>query len=390
MARQIRNIAVIGSGTMGSGIAQLSAMRGHPVVLLDSNQAVLEKALTAIHASIDKQIQKGALSASEGQAVKVRVQCQRELAAIQGADLVVEAIVENLEAKREVFKNLEATVGPECILATNTSSLSVAAIAGSCEQAHRVVGLHFFNPATLLPLVEIVPHRHTDSAVVHMLHTLMQHWGKAPVTASDTPGFIVNRIARPFYGEALRIFEERIADPATIDWAMRETAGFKMGPFELMDLIGNDVNYAVTESVFKAMYYDPRYKPSLIQCRMVEAGLLGRKSGQGYYSYGEGSRNPEPHKDNSLAAAIVNRVVAMLINEAVDALYLGIATAEDIETAMLKGVNYPRGLLHWCDELGAATVLARIDALHEEYRDSRYRASILLRRLAKEQKRIFA
>jgi 3-hydroxybutyryl-CoA dehydrogenase len=212
----------------------------------------------------------------------------------------------------------------------------------------------------------------------------MSAWGKTPVRCTDTPGFIVNRVARPFYGEALRIAEEGIADYATIDWALRELGGFRMGPFELMDFIGNDVNFAVTRAVYEGFFHEPRFRPSLTQQRLVASGQLGRKSGRGYYDYRDDATNPEPTKDPALGARIVERVRAMLINEAVDALRLGVASAADIDAAMQKGVNYPKGLLAWCDELGAATVLATLEALHREYSEERYRPSPLLRRAARE------
>ncbi|MGH7689736.1 MAG: 3-hydroxyacyl-CoA dehydrogenase family protein, partial [Gemmatimonadaceae bacterium] len=252
----------------------------------------------------------------------------------------------------------------------------------------RVIGIHFFNPAPVMPLVEIVGALTTDAAVTEAARAFITGWGKTTVVAADTPGFIVNRVARPFYGEALRIAEEGLADFATIDWAMREIGGFRMGPFELMDFIGNDVNYAVTCSVFQAMYYDPRYRPALTQRRLVEAGLLGRKTGRGYYDYHNGAERPAPAQDLAAGRRIVDRVLAMLINEAVDALYLRVASAADIDLAMTAGVNYPKGLLAWGDELGVRTVLHRITALQEEYGEDRYRPSPLLRRLGKEARRI--
>ena len=212
---------------------------------------------------------------------------------------------------------------------------------------------------------------------------LVDGWGKTTVVAADTPGFIVNRIARPFYGESLRIHEEGIAEPATIDWAMRELGGFRMGPFELMDFIGLDVNFAVSSSVFAAMFYDARYRPALSQQRLVEAGLLGRKAERGFYDYREGATKPEPRDDETLGQAILDRVLAMLINEAVDAVQMRVASPDDIELAMTKGVNYPKGLLAWGDEIGAGAILATLEALQEEYGEDRYRPSPLLRRVAR-------
>ncbi len=268
-------------------------------------------------------------------------------------------------------------------MATNTSSLSETAIAAACQKPERVIGLHFFNPPVLMPLVEVVPRVGGETSLVDQAVQLMRAWGKTPVVASDTPGFIVNRVARPFYGESIRILEEGIADCATIDWAMRDLAGFRMGPFELMDFIGNDVNYAVTRSVYEGMFHDPRYKPSITQQRLVEAGRFGRKSGRGYYDYSSDAR-PEPTKDSALGQRIVDRVLAMLMNEAIDAVYMRVASPADVDLAMTRGVNYPKGLLAWADELGASAVLERVERLHSEYTEDRYRPSPLLRRVARE------
>jgi 3-hydroxybutyryl-CoA dehydrogenase len=284
---------------------------------------------------------------------------------------------------------METSVKETCVLATNTSSLSVGALSAACKHPGRVIGLHFFNPATVLPLVEVIGAITSDPMVVDRTRLLIDGWGKVTVRAADTPGFIVNRVARPFYGEALRIYEEGIADFPTIDWAMRELGGFKMGPFELMDLIGNDVNYAVTRSVFEALYYDPRYRPSLTQRRMVEANRLGRKTGIGYYDYRNGADKPPPSTDRAKAAQILDRILAMLINEAADAVMLRVASPHDIDLAMTKGVNYPKGLLTWADEIGITTVYERLVALQEEYGEDRYRPSALLRRMARDGARFY-
>jgi len=253
-----------------------------------------------------------------------------------------------------------------------------------------VVGIHFFNPAPLMKLVEIIPAIQTDVKVLEKSKAIIDGWGKLTVIAKDTPGFIVNRVARPFYGEALRILEEGVATVATIDWAMTDIAGFKMGPFTLMDYIGNDINYTVTETVFKSFYYDPRYRPSFTQQRLSQAGYLGRKTGKGYYNYGEGAENPGSIKDEKTGQAIADRIVIMLINEAADALFLNIATREDIDLAMTKGVNYPKGLLKWADDIGIANCVNQLDELYDLYREDRYRCSPLLRKMAKNSESFYA
>ena len=330
---------------------------------------------------MQREVQKGRLDASATEDVLRRISYVHvnELSALRDCTLVVEAIVERLETKQDLFRQLEAVVSRDAILASNTSSLSLAAIAGACTNAERVVGMHFFNPAPVMPLVEIIPAISTKAAVTENVRALADSWGKVTVIAADTPGFIVNRIARPFYGESLRIMEEGRAGCATIDWALKELGAFRMGPFELMDFIGNDVNYTVTTSVYEALYHDARYRPSITQRRLVEAGWLGRKSGRGYYDYRDGAEVQEPVKNGDRGKAIVDRVLAMLINEAADARMLGLASVQDIELAMTRGVNYPKGLLQWGDEIGPDTVLARLDALHDYFRDPRYRASPLLR-----------
>lgn len=377
-------VGVLGSGTMGSGIAQVAATAGHEVVLFDANSEALEKAKAKLEKIMARLVEKGKIDQAESDAIQGRITWASGMNDFAGSSMVIEAIVEDLGIKQTVFRELEKICGDECVLATNTSSLSVASVAGACEKAERVIGVHFFNPAPLMPLVEIVPAVQTSDDVFADTRELIDSWGKVTVAAKDTPGFIVNRVARPFYGEAIRIYEEGFADMATIDWAMKELGGFRMGPFELMDFIGNDINYTVTETVFKEFYYDPRYKPSFTQKRMVEAGWLGRKSGKGYYDYAEGAANPEPTMDEDIGSDIVTRVLVMLINEAADALFLNIASAEDIDLAMTKGVNYPKGLLAWADELGIDNVLDTLEFLHQEYGEDRYRPSPKLRSLSRQ------
>ena len=377
-------ISVIGAGSMGSGIAQVAAQAGLEVCLIDTTDEALEYAGKSYVKIFDRLVEKGKLSREEADKVLGRIDLTTDMSLVDGSSMVVEAIVERLDVKQKVFAQLESLVDEDCYLASNTSSLSIASIAAACKHPERVIGLHFFNPAPLMPLVEIVPSVSTDENVTETIKSWMLAWGKIPVIAKDTPGFIVNRVARPYYGEALRIYDEGIADFATIDWAMKELGGFRMGPFELMDYIGNDVNYAVTESVFQSFYNDPRYKPSFTQKRLSEIGWLGRKSGKGYYDYSEGSQDPKPNTDLVHGTAILNRVLVMLFNEAIDAVFWQVASAEDIELAMTKGVNYPKGLLAWASEYGLSQVLTDMDALYDEYREDRYRASALLRRMVSE------
>jgi 3-hydroxybutyryl-CoA dehydrogenase len=375
-------IGVLGAGTMGAGIAQVAAQAGHEVVLVDVNQVQLDKAIAGYQKVFDRMIEKGQLDAAGKTEILGRLSLKDSLSAFAPCDLIIEAIVEKLEVKHAVFKEMESVVSESCILASNTSSLSIASIGSVLKKSDRVIGIHFFNPAPLMPLVEIIPAVQTSDETLVICKELIASWKKIGVVCKDTPGFIVNRVARPFYGEALRIYEEGMADFATIDWAMTELGGFKMGPFTLMDYIGNDINYAVTESVFSAFYFDPRFKPSFTQKRHAEAGFYGRKSGRGYYSYAEGSVMPEPNRDEVLGKQILDRILAMLINEAYDALYLNIASREDIDLAMTKGVNYPKGLLAWSEEIGLKVVLDRLQSLFEEYGEDRYRPNVLLKRLA--------
>jgi 3-hydroxybutyryl-CoA dehydrogenase len=373
-------VGVIGAGAMGSGIAQVAAVAGHKVVLYDNNSAALEKAKSSLTNTINKLAEKGKVTNAEE--VLARFVFTSVLEDFRSCALIIEAIIENLEVKKKLFDIVEQTASKECVLASNTSSLSITSIAAACKNPQRVLGLHFFNPAPLMALVEVIPAVQTDANIVADAKALMQDWGKVPVIAKDTPGFIVNRVARPFYGEAIRIYEEGIADMATIDWAMTELGGFRMGPFALMDYIGHDVNYVVTETVFQSFFYDPRYKPSFSQKRLLEAGWLGKKAGRGFYNYAEGTSLPEPNKDKVLGEAIAQRVIIMLVNEAVEALHLNIASAQDLELAMTKGVNYPKGLLAWCDEWGIDECLNILDGLYNEYHEDRYRASVLLRKKA--------
>ncbi|MGB0981249.1 MAG: 3-hydroxyacyl-CoA dehydrogenase NAD-binding domain-containing protein [Winogradskyella sp.] len=388
------NVGIIGSGTMGSGIAQVAATAGCKVKLFDTNQNALDKAKVSLQKILARLIEKGRLNADEKNRIQSNITYVKNLKDLADSNLTIEAIIENLDIKKKVFSELESYVAEDCIIASNTSSLSIASIAASLKKPERCVGIHFFNPAPLMRLVEVIPAIQTSKEVLKKSIQTISDWKKTVAVAKDTPGFIVNRVARPFYGEALRIYEEGIADFATIDSALKTIGNFKMGPFELMDFIGNDVNYTVTETVFTAFYFDPRYKPAFTQKRFAEAGYLGRKSGKGYYNYDENNRIVIPSKtkefrDEKLEQQIFNRVLVMLINEAADALFLNIASAEDIDNAMTKGVNYPKGLLAWADEIGIDWCVSKLDELYNEYHEDRYRCSPLLRRMNKENKVFF-
>jgi len=486
-------VAVIGAGTMGAGIAQVAAQAGHAVLLFDTQAGAVERGLEGIGKFLARAVEKGRMTAEDRAATLARLTPAAGLDELAPSRLTIEAIVEDLEIKRGLFRDLEARVAGDAIIATNTSSLSITAIGGGLERPGRLVGMHFFNPAPLMALVEVVSGLATDPEVAAVAFETAARWGKSPVHAKSTPGFIVNRVARPFYGESLRLLEEGAADPATIDALLREAGGFRMGPFELMDLIGLDVNYAVTCSVYDAYYQDPRFRPSLRQLELVDAGRLGRKSGHGWYDYGEGVERPAPataapgprpvrveaRGDLGPASALVDRIeaagiplartdgegvlaipgtvalaptdgrpatgrtvaggeplvmldlaldygtatrlalapgdgvpaaatvaaagllqsldvavspiddvagmavariVAMLANEAADAVNQGVADAAGVDTAMMKGVNYPQGPLAWADALGPARVLGLLNNLAVVYGEDRYRASPLLRR----------
>ena len=486
-------VVVIGAGTMGSGIAEVAASAGHTVFLRDENEAALERGLTLIRSSLDKRVERRKLDIALRDAIVARIHPVTSYADLREVGLVIEVIVENLEAKVTALAEVEALLGPGAIIATNTSSLSVTALGGRLARPERVVGMHFFNPATVLPLVEVVAGHATDPEVSQTIVETARAWGKVPVACRSTPGFIVNRVARPYYGEALRLLQEQAATPATLDAVMRECGGFKMGPCELMDLIGHDVNFAVTRSVYEAFFDDPRYKPSLIQKDLVDAGWLGRKSGRGFFGYREGASSavvedasagdapsfvqiegdlgpasslvpliePRVHEkvnmgegagilrvdgfalaltdgrsaterslalgepvvlfDLALDYAVCTRVavaaaaqaspqhlakalglfsaigkkvslladapglavmrtVAMLINEAADAVHQGIASANDVDAAMQKGVNYPIGPIAWGRRIGNHKATGVLHHLARAYGEDRYRTSLWLQR----------
>lgn len=380
-------VAIIGSGTMGSGIAQVAATAGCEVKIYDTNLDALAKSKSNLENTLSKLVEKAKIDEHEKTRIENNISYAHTLGELSHSDLVIEAIIENIEIKRKLFSELENYVSPETILASNTSSLSIASIAASCQKPERVIGIHFFNPAPLMQLVEVIPAVQTSEKVLQKSVQIISDWKKVVAVAKDTPGFIVNRVARPFYSESLRIYDEGGADFATIDWALKTIGNFKMGPFELMDMIGHDVNYIVTETVFTAFYFDPKFKPSFTQKRLLEAGFLGKKSGRGFYNYNQ--ELPKPSEDLVLAKSIFERVIVMLINEAADTLFLNIASAKDIDNAMTKGVNYPKGLLAWADELEINWCVEKLDELYNEYHEDRYRCSPILRRIAKANKNFF-
>lgn len=377
----MKNIGIIGAGTMGVGIAQVAATAGCKVVLFDANTPQINKALSGLEKTLNKLVEKAKISQEKATEIRNNIVKGETLQDLKDSDLVIEAIIENKEIKTKVFTELETYVSENCIIGSNTSSISITSLGAELQKPERFIGIHFFNPAPLMPLVEVIPSLLTEKTLAEKIYNLMKDWGKTPVIAKDIPGFIVNRIARPYYGEGLRIVEENIATIEQVDEAMKTIGNFKMGPFELMDLIGVDVNFSVTTTVYKEYFYDPKYKPSLLQQRMSEAKLHGRKTGKGFYDYSEGAEKPVSEKDDALYQQIFLRIISMLINEAVEAKRLGVANDEDLELAMQKGVNYPKGLLAWGKEIGYSKISETLQDLYEEYQEERYRQSPLLRKL---------
>ncbi|MDR6517203.1 3-hydroxyacyl-CoA dehydrogenase NAD-binding domain-containing protein [Chryseobacterium camelliae] len=376
------NIGIIGAGTMGIGIAQVAATNGCKVWVYDANAKQVETATLGLEKTLTKLVEKQKISGEKMTEILANISIATELKDFKDCELIIEAIIENKEIKTKVFTELENHVSESCIIGSNTSSISITSLSAELKRPERFIGIHFFNPAPLMPLVEVIPSLLTEKSLPEKIYNLMKNWGKMPVIAKDMPGFIVNRIARPYYGEGLRMVEENIATVEQVDDAMKTIGNFKMGPFELMDLIGVDVNFSVTKTVYNEYFYDPKYKPSLLQQRMSEAKLHGRKTGKGFYDYAEGAVKPEPQKDEALYQQIFMRIISMLINEAVEAKRLGVASDQDLELAMQKGVNYPKGLLAWGEEIGYAKISGTLQDLYEEYQEERYRQSPLLRKLS--------
>ncbi|KFF08483.1 3-hydroxyacyl-CoA dehydrogenase NAD-binding domain-containing protein [Chryseobacterium luteum] len=377
----MKNVGIIGAGTMGIGIAQVAATNGCRVLVYDANPKQVEMATVGLEKTLTKLVDKQKIPAEKMVEILANISIATELKDFKDCELIIEAIIENKDIKTKVFTELETYVSENCIIGSNTSSISITSLGAELKKTERFIGIHFFNPAPLMPLVEVIPSLLTEKSLPEKVCSLMKDWGKTPVLAKDIPGFIVNRIARPYYGEGLRIVEENLATPEQVDEAMKTIGNFKMGPFELMDLIGVDINFAVTTTVYKDYFYDPKYKPSLLQQRMFEAKLHGRKTGKGFYDYTEGAEKPLARKDDALYQQIFLRIISMLINEAVEAKRLGIANDEDIELAMQKGVNYPKGLLAWGKEIGYSKISETLQNLYGEYQEERYRQSPLLRKM---------
>lgn len=380
----LAHVAVIGAGAMGAGIAQVAATAGHEVSLVDAAPGAAAKAIERLQDTLLRLVDKGRLGADDARAVVARIHPVESIGDLPLCGLVIEAVPEDLALKQKIFTQLAERQAATTVLATNTSSLDVTAIAEVVPDPERVLGLHFFNPPPLMKLVEVVHGRHTSEAYLRHVVGLMREWGKTPVQCSSTPGFIVNRVARPFYGEAQRMLEAGVADAATIDWILREKGGFPMGPLELTDFIGQDVNLAVGTSVWEQTGHDERYTPTAFQQRLVAEGRLGRKSGAGVYSYAADGTPQTVHPDLGLAGRLVGgpietdplaRTLAMLVNEAVDLVRRGEASAEDVDTAMVLGVRYPKGPIAWGREIGFAEIADQVGRLDAAFPGGRYRPS---------------
>jgi 3-hydroxybutyryl-CoA dehydrogenase len=380
-------LGVVGAGTMGAGIAQLGCLAGIETVLHDPFADALDKGTASIHANLDKGAERGRWSAEDAAAAHERLTTAPAIGDLAGCEFVIEAAPEKFDLKRELFQQLSDVCGPDAVLATNTSSIPVTQIAGVARIAENVIGLHFFNPAPLMKLAELIAALQSGERALAIGRAVGEAMGKRVIDATDGPGFLVNRCGRPFGSEALRLLQERLGTVEQIDHIYRVGGGYRMGPFELMDLVGIDVGFAVAQSFMELSFGEPRWKPNPLQARMVAAGRLGRKTGRGWYDYsaidtdrGKGSDPSE--RDASLTdaeTALLNRVQCCIVNEAVFALGEGVGSAEDIDVGMKLGLNWPKGPIALGRELGFDHVLATIDELHDRYREERYRAAPLLR-----------
>jgi len=379
-----RAVAVIGAGAMGSGIAQVAAQAGHEVYLVDAFEGAAATARDRLASMLARLAAKGRITLAEADAATANIHVTDSAAELPECALVIEAIRENLDDKQALFAAVARSQPAGTLFASNTSSLDITAIAQGLPHPERVLGLHFFNPPPLMRLVEVIHGRLTSDESLTVATQLMRAWGKTPVRCTSTPGFIVNRVARPFYGEAQRMVETGVADAATIDLAMREVGGFRMGPMELTDLIGQDVSLAVGTSVWEQTGRDERYTPTELQRQLVADGRLGRKSGQGVFRYDASGQPLDAAPDRALAVALtagpivtnpVGRTIAMLVNEAVDLVARGEASAEDVDTAMELGTNYPKGPIAWGAEIGFDVIAEQLRHLDAAFPGGRYRPS---------------
>lgn len=376
------DIAVVGAGTMGAGIAESAVSAGLTTIIVDVQEEALARGHETIDSNLGRRVEKGRIAKAEKDAALGRLSMATSLDACAGVPLVVEAVVEDIGVKESVFSELDCFADDDAVLATNTSSLSVARIASATQSPHRIVGMHFFNPVPAMRLVEVIAGPFADSSVVRTAVEMAKRLGKTPIQVSDTPGFVVNRVARPFYLEALRMVEAG-NDPGKVDAAIRD-ARFRMGPLQLADLIGMDINLAVSESLFERYYYHPRFRPSHLQRSMVDAGLLGRKSGRGFYDYGGEGRTETEESEGAIPSEdVVLRVISCIVNEAFLTNSEGVASAEDIDQAMKLGANYPKGPFEWVEEIGADTILEKLDSLRATYGEAYIAATSLRARVAK-------